>query len=81
MTVVWSSVLSRRVALVAEFAPSLGLPPKVIQTCSPLITIFGLGVVVWWRNRRDGAGTRRFVEVAVEMVRCCDPPIAEFILT
>jgi len=67
MTLSWSSALLKKVAFSTGFAPSLELPLDAFRTCSPFITILGLGVIVWWRNNRDGAGMRRFVEVSVEM--------------
>ncbi|KAF9783766.1 hypothetical protein BJ322DRAFT_878824 [Thelephora terrestris] len=67
MPVSWSTTLLRMDAFAVEFLPSLELPLEVFRKCSPLITIVGLGVVVWWRNRRDGAGMRRCLEVTVEM--------------
>lgn len=71
MTVPWSTALLTTDFFDTEFVPFLELPPKIFQTFSPLITIVGLGVVVWWRSRRDGGEIRRCVEVTVEMVRCC----------
>jgi len=70
MAVPWSTALLRMDVFVDEFAPFLGLPLKIFRTFSPFITIAGLGVVVWWRGRRDEGEMRRRVEVSVEMV-CC----------
>lgn len=68
MPVSWSTTLLRMDAFAAGFTPSLELPLKVFRACSPFITVAGLGVVVWWRNRRAGVGMRRCLEVTVEMV-------------
>ncbi|KAF9652073.1 hypothetical protein BDM02DRAFT_3162142 [Thelephora ganbajun] len=66
-TVPWSATLLRMGPFSTEFARSLELPLRDFRTPLPLITIVGLGVVVWWRSRRDGRATRRCVEVTVEM--------------
>lgn len=66
----WSTALLRMDVFPTGFAPSLESPLKMFRMCLPLVTIVGLGVVVWWRGRRDGGEMRRCVEVAVEMVRC-----------
>jgi len=68
VTVSWSNTLLRIDTIVAEFAPSLELPLKVFRTCLPPITIAGLGVIIWWRGRRDQGQMRRHVEVTIEMV-------------
>lgn len=74
MAVPWSTWLSRINVFATEVVPSLELPLKVFRTRSPLVVVVGLGVVVWWRSRRDGGEIRRCVEVTVEMVRChCRP--------
>jgi len=70
MALPWSTALLRMDVFVDEFAPFLELPLKTFRTFSPFITIAGLGVVVWWRGRRDGGEMQRCVEVTVEMVRC-----------
>lgn len=74
MTVPWSTLL-RIDTLVTEFAPSWDLPLKTSRVCLPPVIIIGLGVVVWWRSRRDQGQARRCVEVTVEMVRCRCLPI------
>jgi len=66
----WSAALLKMDAFVDEFAPFLELPLKSFRMFSPFITIVGLGVVVWWRGHCDGGGTRRRVEVTVDMVGC-----------
>lgn len=67
MPVSWSPTLLRMDAFAAEFSLPLELPLEVFRKFLPLITIAGLGVVVLWRNRRDETGTRRYVEVTVEL--------------
>ena len=74
MTVPWSTTLLRADTFVAEFAPSLELP---LRMCMPLVTVVGLGVVVWWGSRRDEGRTRRRVEVTLETVRCRCPLIGD----
>lgn len=63
----WSTTLLKMDALPPRFAPPPKVPLELFQTCSPILAIVGLGAVVWWRNRRDGMGMRRCVEVSVEM--------------
>ena len=79
MTVSWFTTLLRMEAIAPEFAQSLELPLGVLRAYSPHITILGLFVVVGWRNRRGGVGTRRCVEVTVEMVRCRRCPLSSLL--
>ena len=72
MTVPWSTTWLRADAFATSFVPSQDVPLKVFRTCLPLVTIVGLGAIVW-RSRRDGGGMRRCIEVTVEMVRCHRP--------
>jgi len=78
MPVPWSPTLLRMDAFAAQFSLPLQLPLEVFRKCLLLITIAGLGVVVLWRNRRDGTGTRRYVEVTVELVCCHGPSTLDF---
>lgn len=74
MAIPWSTTLLRINVFATDLAPFLELSLKVFRTCLPFVTIVGLGIVVWWRSRRDGGGIRRCVEVTIEMVRChCRP--------
>ena len=66
----WSTALLRMDVFVTRFAPALEFPLEIFRVGLPVGTVVGLGVVVWWRGRRDGAEMRRCVEVAVEMVSC-----------
>ena len=69
MSVPWSVLLLKMDGFVTELAPSLELPLGIPQTCLPLAAVVGVGVVVWWRSRRDRGQARRCIEVTVEMVR------------
>jgi len=67
MAVPWPTTLLRMDAFVTKVAPSLEPPLKVFRTWVPLITTVGLGVVVWWRSRRDQGTMRRRMELTVEL--------------
>ena len=70
MSVPWSVLLLKMDSFVTGFAPSLELPLGIHQTCLPPAAVVGVGIVVWWRSRRDRGQVRRYIEVTVEMVRC-----------